>query len=83
MSEDVRRRRITAAVCGALIIVAAAGLLAMDPVRGGILPGCPFHALTGLYCPGCGSCRALHQLLSGHVGAAISYNLLTILALPF
>ena len=40
-------------------------------------------ALTGFYCPGCGSCRALHQLLNGHLGAAIGFNPLMILFLPF
>lgn len=74
---------MTAAVLGGLVVAAAVGLAVIDPARGGVLPGCPFHALTGLYCPGCGSCRALHQLLNGHIGAAVGYNLLTVLALPF
>jgi hypothetical protein len=48
-----------------------------------LYPPCPFHALTGLYCPGCGSTRALHQLLHGHLAAAFGFNPLMILALPF
>ena len=42
-----------------------------------------FHDLTGLNCPGCGTTRALHQLLRGHLIAALHMNSLVILALPF
>lgn len=27
---------------------------------------CPFHALTGLYCPGCGGTRAFYAFIHGH-----------------
>lgn len=46
-------------------------------------PKCPFWSLTGLKCPGCGSQRALHQLLHGQVGAAAQANLLFVLVLPY
>ena len=38
-------------------------------------PGCPFHAVTGLWCPGCGLTRATHHLLNGHPLAALGSNL--------
>lgn len=69
----------------AIIILAFAGLLVFifyDPVKSIFFPKCPFHLLTGLYCPGCGAQRALHQLLRGHVAAALDHNPLLILALP-
>ena len=44
---------------------------------------CPFHLLTGLYCPGCGSLRSLHSLAQGNVIRAFNYNPFTILSLPF
>jgi len=49
---------------------------------GSWLPACPFHALTGLYCPGCGSTRALFSLLHGDPARAFSMNPAMVLALP-
>lgn len=37
---------------------------------------CPFHILTGLYCPGCGNSRALLALFSLHPAEALRYNYL-------
>jgi hypothetical protein len=56
---------------------------AHDPARSILYPPCPFHTLTGFYCPGCGTLRALHQLLHAHLLQAIRLNLVTILTLPF
>jgi hypothetical protein len=45
-------------------------------------PECPFHRLTGLYCPGCGTIRAIHALLHGDPLSAFRYNPLAVLSLP-
>jgi len=45
-------------------------------------PRCFFHQTTGLLCPGCGSLRALHQLLHGHIAAAFQFNALLVLSVP-
>jgi len=58
-------------------------LRVFDPATSGIFPPCPLHYLTGLYCPGCGSLRAIHQLLHGNLEAAWAMNPLTVLLLPF
>ena len=42
-----------------------------------MFPRCPFHQITGLWCPGCGLTRGIYQLLHGHVAAALGYNLFT------
>ena len=69
-----------------LVLLALAGLavlLVWDPSKSAVFPPCPFHALTGLHCPGCGTLRALHQLLHGNLLAALGLNPLMVLCLPF
>jgi hypothetical protein len=39
-----------------------------------------FHQTTGLWCPACGLTRGTYQLLHGHLGAALSFNIFTPLA---
>lgn len=53
-----------------------------DPAQLSFLPRCPLHTLTGLYCPGCGSTRAMHQLAQGHLAVAFGLNPLAVCALP-
>ena len=45
-------------------------------------PPCFIHAMTGIYCPGCGAGRAIHSLLHLRILDALQYNLLFTLALP-
>jgi Protein of unknown function (DUF2752) len=62
----------------------AGGLLFwVDPARSPDFPACLFHKYTGLLCPGCGSLRAMHQLLHGRLEAALHLNALLVLSLPF
>ena len=63
-------------------VLAGAVLFLFDPARCSFYPACLWHSLTGLNCPGCGSLRALHELLHGHPVAAFQLNPLLILALP-
>ena len=46
-------------------------------------PPCIFYELTGLYCVGCGSGRALLALLHGRLYAAFRYQPLLMISLPF
>lgn len=52
----------------------------LNPAEINIFPKCPFHSLTGLHCPGCGSQRAIHALLHGEIWTALQYNFLILLA---
>ena len=62
---------------GGIALVAVLSLYYfMNPVETDLFPKCPFHELTGLHCPGCGSQRALHALAHGHISSALGYNLL-------
>lgn len=63
----------------------AAGLAlvaVVDPNEPGHYPTCPLLAFTGLYCPGCGTMRALHDLAHGDLAGAMARNPLAVLALP-
>lgn len=62
--------------------VACVVLALVDPSRGQVLPPCPFRALTGYVCPGCGTTRAVHALLRGEVAGAFAYNPLAVLVVP-
>jgi hypothetical protein len=68
------------AACGAIAI--AITYFVFDPIRVSIFPPCLFRELTGLDCPGCGGQRALHQLLHGHLIAAIRLNAMFVFSLP-
>ena len=74
-----RMRTVGLATIGAAI---AGAIFVFDPTRVGIFPPCPLHEFTGLWCPGCGSTRALHQLLHGHLMTAFRLNPLAISLLP-
>lgn len=74
-----------------LLVVGAFGLAAagatvlfiFDPSAYAFYPPCPFRALTGLWCPGCGTTRALYALLHGDLAGAFGLNPLMVVALPY
>lgn len=53
-----------------------------DPASSAHAPKCIFKLLTGWDCPGCGSQRALHALLHGHILRALSLNPFVFIAVP-
>ena len=54
-----------------------------DPHRPGFLfPACPFKALTGWNCPGCGGLRMTHDVLHGDFAAAVVDNVFVLVGLP-
>src|SRR5215212_11112474 len=76
-------RRSTVLAFWSLLIAGAAYLFIFEPGKSGFFPPCPFRLLTGLQCPGCGSTRALHQIVHGNFEAAFMLNPLLIVGLPF
>lgn len=83
MPEIPLAERLRSAALVALAAGALGFLYLVNPAASNLLPPCPFRAITGCYCPGCGSLRALHQLVRGHPVTALGLNPLMVLALPF
>jgi hypothetical protein len=76
-----RGRDLRAPLGVAALAAAAVGVVALvEPNQPGHYPTCPFLALTGLQCPGCGSLRAVHAMAHGDVSVALGLNVLTVLA---
>lgn len=63
-------------------IAVLALLCFFDPSTSAIFPPCPTNALTSLYCPGCGTLRAMYALLHGDVKEALSQNILAVIFIP-
>jgi hypothetical protein len=83
-------RTVLRAPAAAPLLVLAAGaagalyLYGTDPHEPGqLLPRCPFRALTGLLCPGCGGTRMAYDLMHGHLATAWHDNALLLVATPF
>lgn len=75
-------RRSTVVAIWSLLIAGAAYLYLFEPGKSGFFPACPFRLLTGFTCPGCGTTRALHQVLHGHFDTAFTLNPLLLLSIP-
>jgi Protein of unknown function (DUF2752) len=68
-------RALAAAAAGTALVAA------VDPTHTHV-PLCPLHAATGLWCPFCGSLRAVHALTKSDLRTAVQDNLLLVLSLP-
>ena len=80
--EGLLYRRLTAALIWLTLAVGAVYIFVFEPGRSGFFPVCPFRALTGFTCPGCGTTRGLHKLFHGDVIGAFQLNPLMMLLLP-
>ncbi len=63
------------------MLAGTAYVTAVDPSTGGAFLPCPFRALTGWWCPGCGLTRATHHLFRGDVAQALRFNLFVVVVL--
>lgn len=68
-------------------VLAVAALGALVSVRDPHVPGawavCPTYAALGVFCPGCGSLRALHDLVAGRFAESVGHNALVVPGLAF
>jgi hypothetical protein len=70
---------------GGLLLAASVGcvlLFLFNPSEYHFYPRCILYTTTGILCPGCGSQRALYQLLHGRLLAAMRCNAPLVLGLP-
>ena len=64
----LQQRRVCLALLGLCAVVLAHAVSGLD------LFHCPFHALTGRPCPGCGLTRALLASARGELGVALRFH---------
>jgi len=67
-------RRAWAPLLAGSALAAGAAYVGTVTPRDGRTIACPFHAVTGLWCPGCGLTRGLHRLVRGDLLGALSFN---------
>lgn len=53
-----------------------------NPQDVAFFPRCPFYALTGYKCPGCGTLRAIHALLHFRITDAFALNPFMLISIP-
>jgi magnesium-transporting ATPase (P-type) len=84
---DINKRyRIIIKICSILILGGAFVyyfFLNNPTDKGTVFLRCPSNYLFGIFCPGCGSQRAIHQLLHFNLVEAIRYNALLVITFPF
>jgi hypothetical protein len=83
MRSNLKRPKVRFFFIAFFFLISSMVLFRYNPAGSILFPPCPFHALTGLYCPGCGSLRAVHQLFHGNLESAFGLNPLMIILLPF
>lgn len=64
-------------------LIGAGYVAAVDPNVAGHYPTCPFLAVTGLYCPGCGALRVVHALGHGDLMSALATNPFAVVGLGY
>jgi hypothetical protein len=65
------------------VLVLTVGVSVRDPHEHGSWGICPTYGIFGVFCPGCGSLRALYDLVHGDIAASVGHNLLLIPAVLF
>ncbi len=71
------------AVASILFVAALVVFFVFDPQDVAIFPKCTFKTVIGYDCPGCGSQRAIHDILHLHFADAFAHNALMLLLIPY
>ncbi len=79
-----RRQAITFFAVFNLLLLTALTILHLFPVgKSSFYPACTWFSLTGTYCAGCGSTRAMNAIAHGNFQDIIHYNILIVFFLPY
>jgi len=65
------------------IIILGVFYKTFNPYEESFFPKCQFYSITGYKCVGCGSQRAIHNLLNFNIYEAIKENLLLVVSIPY
>ena len=66
-----------------LILILGFVYFLYSPEKYGLFPQCPLKYFTGYSCPGCGSQRAIHEILHLNFKKAFEYNALLMISIPY
>ncbi|MFK8055072.1 MAG: DUF2752 domain-containing protein [Saprospiraceae bacterium] len=76
--------KIGLALLGTILVIAGAYIFYnFSPYDSGVFPRCPVFVATGYQCTGCGSQRAIHDLLHLRFASAFASNPFAVLAIPY
>lgn len=78
---EIFKKRSFLIFLGVLLFLTVLLYFLLDPNGQIFFPKCPIYQHLGIYCSGCGSQRAIHDLLHFRIGDAVSHNLLLLPAL--
>lgn len=78
----MRPNRAIIAALGVLVLAVALVALREQGANAGWMPGCTFHRLTGLHCPGCGMTRATVAAARGDLVTAFRFNPVGMVVFP-
>ena len=73
--EATTKKKYLIAILGVLSVLAILLYFSFNP-ENGLFPKCPFNNYVGIYCAGCGTQRAIHDLLHLRITDALSHNFL-------
>ncbi|GAB2730561.1 DUF2752 domain-containing protein [Nocardioides pakistanensis] len=80
---DTTRRGMIRCAAPGVALAGVTALVLRDPHGSGSWGTCPSLLLFGVYCPGCGSLRGLHDLATGQLLESVSHNLILVPALAY
>lgn len=84
MQLSVKQKRYIYAAITIVVVAAIAIYSYFVDTRGAALaPKCPVFLTTGYKCPGCGTQRALHELVHGNFVDFALYNPILVIAIPY